>query len=82
MKYNKVPYTIVDYPGEYDMHDIFVYAYASKDKEMSYLVQNKNQTIAIIQDKKALDEGEIDTATVFLYTDDSIADKIDKLELE
>ena len=82
MLYDKVPYTFIDYLGEYDMHSIFIYAYASKDKKMSYLIQNKNQTVAIIQDKKALDEDEMDAATVFLYTHDSISDKIDKRELE
>lgn len=82
MLYDKVPYTFIDYPGEYDMHSIFIYAFADKTKKLSYLVQNKNQTIAIVQDGKALNEDEMDTANVFLYTDDRIADRIDKLELE
>jgi hypothetical protein len=82
MVYDKLPYTYIDYPGEYDLDGTFLRVFADKQKKLHYLIKDNNLHFAIIQSPKALDFEGMDEADIFYYTDDVIADKIDKMELE
>ena len=82
MIYEKFPYILIDYPGEYDMQDMFIKVSADKTGKLNYFIQEGTRSFAIIQSPHALEEDEISEATVIYYTDESVEKMIDKLEIE
>lgn len=82
MLYAKLPYTLIDYPGEYDIGDIFLKVFADKTGKLNYFVSYGNATFAVVQSPRALDEDEIAESETIYYTDDSVEKMIDKLEIE
>ncbi len=82
MSYDALPYTLVDYPGEYDIQDMFIKAFVDKSWKLNYIVVEKNKSFAIVQSPRALDEDEISEASMIYYTDDAVEKMLDKLEME
>lgn len=82
MLYTKLPYTLIDYPGEYDIGDIFVKVFSDKAGKLNYFVSYGNATFAVVQSPRALDEDEIAESETIYYTDDSVGKMLDKLEIE
>jgi len=80
--HEKVPYPMVEFPGEYDINDIGVRALAGKDNKLNYLVSIKWQKFGIIQNPKILEEDEVGSMDYRLYLDEKVEKKIDQLELE
>lgn len=77
-----VPYSMVEFPGEYDIQNIIIKALLWKDNKLNYLVTLKNKKYGIIQNPKILDEDEVGNMDYRLYLDDNVEKKIDQLELD
>ena len=82
MRYEKLDYALVDYPGEYDIQDTLVECYLGANNKLNYVIHLGAKTIAVIQSPDVLDLDEVGDMTCRLYQDDAIANKIDQLELE
>ncbi len=82
IKQEKLPYTMVEFSGEYDIDGIWIRALAGKDKKLNYLINLKWKNYGIIQNPKILDDDEVGSMDYRLYLDDSVERKIDQLELE
>ncbi len=78
----KMPYSIIEYPGEYDIKWIVIGAFWSKDGKLNYIVNVNNKKISIVQSPKILEEDQFSNMYARLYLDDSVEKKIDQLELD
>ena len=77
-----VPYSMVEFPGEYDIRGIVIKALSGKDNKLNYLVTLNNKKYGIIQNPKILDQDEVWSMDYRLYLDENVENKIDQLELE
>lgn len=82
MRYEKLDYALVDYPGEYDIQWIGIECFLGANNKLNYLLTINDKKIGIIQSADVLDLNEVGEASFRLYQDDKIANKIDQLELE
>jgi len=82
MRYEKLEYALVDYPGEYDIQWIGIECFLGANNKLNYIITLENKKIGIIQSADVLDLDEVGEVKVRLYQDDKIANKIDQLELE
>jgi hypothetical protein len=82
MRYEKLTYDLIDYPGEYDVKDIGIDCYLWANNKLNYILSIKDKKIGIIQSADVLDLDEVGEVNSRLYQDDRIANKIDQLELE
>lgn len=82
MRYEKLDYALVDYPGEYDIQWIGVECFLGANNKLNYVLIVNDKKIGIIQSPDVLDLDEIGDVKFRLYQDDKIANKIDQLELE
>lgn len=82
MRYEKLDYSLVDYPGEYDIQGIGIECFLGANNKLNYIIHLENKNIGIIQSVDVLDLDDVGTVSYWLYQDDKIANKIDQLELE
>lgn len=83
MRYKNLPYTLIDFPGEYDLDWVSVLCFAGREEKLNYLLDVSGTKIAILQSPEILEQNtELSDAQVWLYTDDLISNKLDQLELE
>lgn len=82
MRYEKLDYALVDYPGEYDIQDIGIECFLGTNNKLNYVIDLWTKKIGIIQSADVLDLDEVGEVNYRLYQDDKIANKIDQLELE
>jgi hypothetical protein len=82
MRYDKLNYTLVDYPGEYDIQGIGIECFLGANNKLNYIIALETKKIGIIQSADVLDLDEVGEVNFRLYQDDKIANKIDQLELE
>ncbi len=82
MTYTKLPYTFVDYPGEYDLQGVFIKVIADKHNLLNYIMHENDDVYAIIQSPLVLENDDFADVKTIIYTDDKIANKIEQLELE
>jgi len=82
MRYDKLAYALVDYPGEYDIQWIGIECFLGANNKLNYVITLNDKKIGIIQSADVLDIDEVGEVKVRLYQDDKIANKIDQLELE
>ncbi len=82
MRYDKLEYALVDYPGEYDIQWIGIECFLGANNKLNYVLTLNDKKIGIIQSPDVLDLDEVGEVIFRLYQDDKIANKIDQLELE
>ena len=82
MRYDKLEYALVDYPGEYDIQWIGIECFLGANNKLNYVLTLNEKKIGIIQSPDVLDLDEVGDVSFRLYQDDKIANKIDQLELE
>lgn len=82
MRYEKLWYALVDYPGEYDIQGFVINCFLGKNNKLNYILTINNKKIGVIQSIDVLDLNEVGEVGFWLYQDDKIANKIDQLELE
>jgi len=82
MRYDKLDYQLVDYPGEYDIGGIGINCFLWKDNKLNYVININNKKIWIIQSPDVLELDEVGDVNYRLYQDDKVSNKIDQLELE
>lgn len=82
MLYDKALNILIDYPGEYDIQDMFIKAFVDKTGKLNYIVTEGKNSFAIVQSPRALDEEEVSEAATIYYTDDTVEKMLDKLEIE
>lgn len=80
--YEKMPFKLVDFPGEYDIDGILIKAYLWKQNKLSFVITTKTKRLALIQTSDILDHDDVWDMDAWLYLDTKIADKIDGMELE
>ncbi|NOZ44865.1 MAG: hypothetical protein GXP45_07120 [bacterium] len=80
--YEKMPFKVIDFPGEYDIDGILIKGYLGKNNLLSYILTIKRKHIAIIQTADILNNEEVSDMDTWLYSDDKIADRINHMELE
>ncbi|MEI7477479.1 MAG: hypothetical protein WCJ81_02945 [bacterium] len=72
---------VMDYPGEYDIHDRTFKVFAGKGGELNYLMNDGNKVYAFVQTEDALNNEEFN-ADYWLFAHPHISKMIDKMELE
>lgn len=82
MRYDKLDYALVDYPGEYDIQGIGIECFLGANNKLNYVLAINDKKIGIIQSPDVLDLDEVGEVKVRLYQDDKIANKMDQLEFE
>ncbi|MEI6672783.1 MAG: hypothetical protein WCL02_05670 [bacterium] len=82
MRYEKLDYALVDYPGEYDIQGIGIECFLGTNNKLNYIIMINDKKIGIIQSADVLDIDQVSDVKVRLYQDDKVANKIDQLELE
>jgi len=82
MRYEKLEYALVDYPGEYDIQGFVINCFLGKNNKLNYILTVNNKKIGVIQSIDVLDLNEVGEVWFWLYQDEKIANKIDQLELE
>jgi len=72
----------IDYPGEYEIQNIYFKVY-DYEKKLNYIIYRlKDKNIAYIQSKDFLEHQDLDHIDVWLFEDPLIWDLIDQLEYE
>jgi len=83
MRYHKIDYALVDYPGEYDMDGVLIHCFLGTGNKLSYFIQYHGEKITLLQTADVLENNtELASANIFLYTDETLINKLDQLELE
>lgn len=82
IEYTDTSYTMINYPGEYDLWNIRIKCFEGKKKLLNYLISFKSSRVGLIQSPGVLNESEIRDMDTWLYLDDKIANKINHMELE
>lgn len=83
MRYQKLEYELVDYPGEYDIKDITIQVFLGNNNLLNYLIVYGNKRIALIQSPEILENTtDFAVAQEWIYTDDSVLAKLEQLEVE
>lgn len=82
MRYEKLDYELVDYPGEYDIQGIKIQCFLGENQKLNYVIDLQEKKVAIVQSADVLELDEVGSVRFWLYTDDKIAAKMDQLELE
>lgn len=82
MRYETLKYSLVDYPGEYDIQWIVIECFLGANNKLNYIITIDTKRIGVIQSADVLDLDAVGVITSRLYLDDKIASKIDQLELE
>jgi len=77
-----LPYTMVDYPGEYDIQGVSIHVSQNKDHKLSYMITLDWERIGLIQSYQILDLDKFENADVWLYTDEKVSAKLDQMEME
>lgn len=76
------PYSIIEYPWEYDIDWVVIRVFSSKDGKLNYIININDKKIGVIQGPKILEEDEVNGVHSRLYLDDAVEKKIDQLEIE
>lgn len=83
MRYQKIDYTLVDYPGEYDIKNITIQCFLGKNDLLNYLIVYGNKRIALLQSPDILENTtDFAVAQEWIYTDDAVLSKLEQLEVE
>ena len=83
MRYQKIDYALVDYPGEYDIQDVTIQCFLGKNDLLNYLIVYGNKRIALLQSPDILEStSDFAIAQEWIYTDDSVLAKLEQLEVE
>jgi hypothetical protein len=83
MRYAKLSYSLVDYPGEYDIQDTSIQCFVGTNNLLNYLIYYKDKRFAILQSPEILESTtEFAVAQERIYTDDTILAKLEQLEVE
>jgi hypothetical protein len=83
MRYQKLEYELVDYPGEYDIQNITIQVFLGKNDLLNYLIVYKNKRIALLQSPDILEStADFAVAQEWIYTDDTVLAKLEQLEVE
>lgn len=84
MIYWKQENIVIDYPGEYDIQDIYFKVITSESWKLSYYIKTGEEAFCIIQDKSALDDETFQLSEKIYYISEiqeGISDKIEKNEI-
>lgn len=83
MRYQKLDYELVDYPGEYDIKDITIQVFLGENNLLNYLIVYGNKRIALLQSPDILENTtDFAVAQEWFYTDDTVLAKLEQLEVE
>ena len=83
MRYKKLEYVLIDYPGEYDVEGNSIRCFVGVNSLLNYLISFDGKRIALIQSPDALENNaEFAVAQEWLYTDDAVLAKLEQLEVE
>ena len=83
MRYQKIDYAIVDYPGEYDIQGVTIQCFLGKNDLLNYLIVYGNKRIALLQSLDILEStADFAVAQEWIYTDDAVLAKLEQLEVE
>ena len=81
MHYGDHDLNYIDYPGEYDLNNMFFDVSAGKWGELNYLIKDGNKSYAFAQTEDALNNEDFN-AQYWLFTNPHIAKMLDKMELD
>ncbi|MEF2175764.1 MAG: hypothetical protein V3575_04805 [Candidatus Absconditabacteria bacterium] len=73
---------LIDFPGEYDIDDIFFKVYEGKENKLSYFFRLNGINIFLIQDPQIVERVENERIDCWLYLEETTEGILDKLELE
>ncbi len=80
--YTKRPYSMIDYPGEYDINGVLVMCILGKWNKLSYLLTLDGEKVGLIQTDDVLNDDNVRNLDYWLYAEEKIALMIDQMELE
>jgi hypothetical protein len=82
MAYDRWNLLSIDFPGEYDIWWAFIKVYAGNWNKLNFLVTYEWTTFAVIQSPEVLELDEVCDMSTWIFPDESIAKKLDQLEME
>lgn len=72
----------IEYPGEYDKDDIYFKVIEDSESKLNYFIRTSENKVAIIQSPEVIKEEDFDNIDFWIYTQESIAKKIEEMEFE
>ena len=82
MAYDRWNLLSIDFPGEYDIGWAFIKVYAWNWNKLNFLVTYEWNTFWVIQSPEVLELDEVCDMNTWIFPDESIAKKLDQLEME
>lgn len=82
MQYEKLDYTLIDYPGEYDVSGILVEAFVSEDDVMHYVFQMDDSKYVLVNKKAVLKDMDTNKVDMFFSTNPKMQEILEKMEYE
>ena len=82
MAYDRWNLLSIDFPWEYDIGWAFIKVYAWNWDKLNFLVTYEWTTFAVIQSPEVLELDEVCDMSTRIFPDESIAKKLDQLEME
>lgn len=72
----------IEYPGEYDKDWIFFKVVEDSEGKLNYFLRTDENKTVIIQSSEVLEKEEFDNIDFWIYTEESIAKKIEEMEFD
>ena len=82
MAYDRGNLLSIDFPGEYDIGWALIKVFAWNWNKLNFLITYEWTTFAIIQSPEVLELDEICDMNTRIFPDESVAKKLDQLEME
>lgn len=80
--YEKMPFKMIDFPGEYDIDGVLIKGILGAGGKLSYVLTIDEKTIGLIMTPDVLDRDDVNDMDFWLFNSEKVENKIDQLELE
>ena len=81
MNYKKIDYKYIDYPGEYELDDIYIICTNDEDK-LNYKIKLKDMCIWYIQSSKFVKESFVEEIDELIMTTEELINKLSKTDFD
>ena len=82
MAYDRGNLLSIDFPWEYDISWAFIKVFAWNWNKLNFLVSYEWSSFAVIQSPEVLELDEVCDMNTWIFPDESVAKKLDQLEME
>ena len=82
MHYDKHEFTVIDFPGEYDIDGVLIDSVTTKDDGLHYVFQLPKKKYVIVNKKWVLKDMDTNGVDCFFSTNDKMQEILEKLEYD